>query len=1015
MLRGFSAWLTMSCDAWPQAHPFNPPAALNKPQNDQARLMAWAAQVQGEAQAPGRPLSPSGPGAATAADKAQWQVRLLGAVEARQGQTCINRFPSRAVAALLARLALAPGRAHAREEMVELLWPGVALDVGRNRLRQALSTLKSLLEPAHVQARGPAQASLIAADRFTIRLLPGAVDCDAVQFERLVRAAQFGLARDLYQGELMPGFYEDWVVQEREHFAQLLEKAELALQPAAAGAATAAPAASTPAERTATVTALASNLPSFWTRSVGAEHSAARLRSLVWSQRLVTVHGPGGSGKTRLAVEVARGLRDQPPVGLVAPALDNTAAPATTADAAPGTPSRAAFTRVVFVPLVDCVDAAQTLDAISSALQAGNSGEPHARITAVLASGYSLLVLDNAEQLSSSATQAITRLLSSADGLHALVTSRRLLDLDGEHAFELDGLPLPASDAALVDTATNPAVMLFIDRARAARTDFHLTARNVQPISDLVRLLGGMPLAIELAASRVRAMPPAELLQRLSDGAGSPMLDLLARNTQRTSVGSRHESMRHVVDWSWRQLNPTLIGTLQALAAFAYPATLDAVAAVAGLDVRTAQEQVEQLRDQSLVMSRPNFTGAAGVQRYVLLQPVREFVLERCEASARAAVQQRLRQWLISFGQRCAALAHKSIDDVEAELPLVYGAISDAVAAGAYEDAARIAVGLRRYWELDTRAGLPASAIQVLETAQVHLADPGLRSRLCVLLCFSRVMSGFPPEALALAETAVALAPEPSALAHALMRRVQVQVLLGRNEPPTDPALEQALKLARQAGNKEVEALTLRIQMLVATNRDNDHLRAEKLAHQAQLLWEQLGHRRNAYSGLLDRAACWIEQGRLDEAAAALTTCEDVARQERYATGAIMAAWQLGRVLAKLRQVDAALAAFRRCVRDSWANHRLTYVADALLLVPSGLVLTGKLSDRENAAKLYGFAVPHWQRQFGNFYSQLEHDVRVQRRLLLHALGPVRFDALRMQGAVMELTDAVVLALGDMA
>src|SRR5687767_10296775 len=103
----------------------------------------------------------------------RWQVQLLGAVEAISATQRIERFPSRAVAALLARLALAPERTHPREELVELLWPGVALDVGRNRLRQALSTLKSLLEPA-----GQPGAAVLQADRLAVRVVPGAIACD---------------------------------------------------------------------------------------------------------------------------------------------------------------------------------------------------------------------------------------------------------------------------------------------------------------------------------------------------------------------------------------------------------------------------------------------------------------------------------------------------------------------------------------------------------------------------------------------------------------------------------------------------------------------------------------------------------------------------------------------------------------------------------------------------------------------------------------------------------------------
>ena len=152
--------------------------------------------------------------------RARWQLRLLGAFELNDGQQRLTRLASRPMVALLARLALAPERSHPREELVELLWPGVALDVGRNRLRQTLSTLKSLLEPS---ASAP---PVIGADRQNLRLQPGALVCDALRFEQQVRAGQWSEARDLYRGELMPGFYDDWVLEARAHLATLFERVD---------------------------------------------------------------------------------------------------------------------------------------------------------------------------------------------------------------------------------------------------------------------------------------------------------------------------------------------------------------------------------------------------------------------------------------------------------------------------------------------------------------------------------------------------------------------------------------------------------------------------------------------------------------------------------------------------------------------------------------------------------------------------------------------------------------------
>jgi predicted ATPase len=883
---------------------------------------------------------------------------------------------------MLARVALAPDRAHPREELIELLWPGVALDVGRNRLRQALSTLKSLLEPDGTQ--GP----VLLADRMAVRAAPGALVCDAREFERLLRAGDGERARQWHRGDLMPGFYDDWVIEERGRLTALHERLDtmpLLPPPKPPGQGAAPP----------TTATMPGQLPNFWTRLFGIELNASRLLSLVRHQRLVTVFGAGGSGKTRLAVEAARALQQS---SAWTPEGDDHDVPA--------------FDRIAFVSLIDCTEPHTLIDAIAGAL--GLIGrDPLALIAGALAGRRTLLVLDNFEQLVGRADTVLGQLLTDSAGVHLLVTSRHRLGLDGEQLFELTGLSLPEiapspSQASPTPPAGQPAVALFVDRARAARPEFTLGPREEAAVVALVQLLAGMPLAIELAASRMRSLSPAELLGLLTDGS-TPMLDLLARSSTAQSLARRHASMRHVVAWSWQQLDPPLVAMMGALATFAVPAHIDTVAAVAGLDLRTARDRVEQLRDHSLLVTRPD---AHGRQRHALLQPVREFVAERIEPEQSAAARERLRHWLVDLGQRCTQRGHQAIAEVEDELPQVYAAILGAAADGAQSEALKIAVALRRHWEVDTRASLPLSVAQALDEAQAISNDPVLRCEACLLLAMSRTLDGSIAEGLAFADTALALAPDARLRAHALLRKVGAVLFSGRDLSTVDAPLAEALSLARQAGDMEAQGLILRMQFVVAGNRDDDNLRAEQLAQQVQDLWERLGHRRNAYSGLMDRASCWIEQGRFDEAVTALAACEQVARQERHATGYITSSWQLGRASMRLRQPEAALGAFQRCVQGSWQHNRLAYLADALVLTPGGLAMVGR---NEEAARLQGFAVPHWQRQSGAFYPELDRDVRFTRRLLRHRLGPLRMEALRLEGAGLTLPEAVALALAAQA
>lgn len=925
------------------------------------------------ASSPPRPGPPAaGPGAPV-----RWQVRLLGAVECHGSSgRSHTRLPSRAAAQLLARVALAPDRLHPREELVELLWPGVALDVGRNRLRQALSTLKALLE-----AEG--ETPVILADRLGVRAAPGALSCDAVDFERHLRGGDWARAEQAYRGELMPGYYDDWVIEERGRLATLAERLDAMprLPPP-------------PATRPAAAAPQPGQLPGFWTRLFGTEINATRLREQVRHQRLVTVFGAGGSGKTRLAVEAARALTEP------------------SAWAPMGQDDTAAFASVRFVSLVDCTDAARALDAIAAALQV-QGRDPVKGIAAALAGQRTLLLLDNFEQLVGQAEGLVQQLLTDTPTLHLLITSRLRLGLDGEQVFELAGLPLPERSTGPAPRGGDEgpsgqaAVALFVDRARAAAPEFSAGAAQEPAIAELVRLLAGMPLAIELAASRMRSLQPQALLALLSEGP-TPMLDLLARDGAGHSMAQRHASMRHVVDWSWQQLGPPLVEVMQAMAVFAAPALCDTVAAVAGLNLRSARERLEQLRDHSLLVGQRD---AGGAQRYVLLQPVREFVIERTPAALAATLRQRLRLWLIDFGRRSAARGLAALDEVEAELPQVYAAILGAAADGpaAQVQAVQLAVALRRHWEVDTRAGLPLAVMQALQDALPVLTDKDLRCEACVLLSFSKVLAGASVDAVALARQAVDLAADPRRRAHALLRHAQVVMFSHSDQSTVDAPLAEAVALAEQAGDLEAQALALRMQFLVAVNRDDDNARGEALALQVQTLWERVGHRRNAYSGLMDRASCWMRHGRLDEAATALAACEQAALQDRYATGHIMSSWQLGRVSLKLRRADDALAAFRRCLQGAWDHKRLAYAADALVLLPGGLAFAGQ---EELAARLMGFAVAHWQRQFGSFYRDLHRDVSLTRRWLRQRLGPVRFEALRMEGACLGLAEAVALGLG---
>ena len=942
----------------------------------------------------------------------RWQVRLLGAVEAFDGVQRLDRFPSRAVAALLARLALAPDRAHAREELVELLWPGVALAVGRNRLRQVLSTLKSMLEPPGVPG-----AVVVLADRLSVRAAPAALGCDAVRFQQLVRAGQSEQAAALYRSELMPGYFDEWIHDERQRLAALHERL-LATPLSVRSATPAAPAAGQgwfePRPSADAAPGLSSNrssnpptsLPTYLTRLFGADLAVARLRSQVRAHRLVTLLGPGGSGKTRLAVEVAQALREHTPW------VAEAAAPA--------------FDRIGFVPLMACQQVAQMHAAIARALQLPSAGADDAEgLGLALAGQRVLLVLDNFEQLvglaaavaavaseeavvaAEGAESAVAALLSALPLLHLLVTSRRALGLDGEVSVAADPLALPAADATLSGAGANAAVALFVDRARAVRADFHLTVRNHAAVVALVRSLQGMPLAIELAASRVRSFSPADMVQLLGAGDAAH-LALLSRSGPRAGHDPRHASMAQVIVWSWRLLDAPAQQLLAALTCFAGDAGADGLAAVLGDTLPAVAARLDDLASHSLLRAV-----AAEPARFGIVEPVREFVQAQLTPAVRAEMDAAVRAWLLHWARVLGPVPAPA--RVAPELRTVHAVLASASAAP--RESAELTLALRTFWESE---GLPAALQTALEQALPLLgpSDNALRGELHELLAYLRFEAGFVTEAQAHAAAALAAAGQHAARrARALVRCAWVELATGRGEGDAGPQtvrllgwLHEALALAQGCGDREAQARALHQMAVIASQVQQDWTGAEAMLAQSQALWHALGDRRKAYARLRNRAQCWLHLGRADEALASFELCERAAREDDDWVGQIDSLLSLSSLLAARRQWAAALAIDQRCVALCWQRWHRHGLAYALWNPPR---LLARLRRPEPAMRLMGFAATFWQTQFGPLSRADRQTVRRVTRLVQAQVGTARAGALWAEGAAMDIAQAVALALAD--
>ncbi len=917
-----------------------------------------------------------------AAGAPHWHLRLLGAVELTDGSAPPTRLPSRAVALLLARLALHPQRQHAREELADLLWPGADADVGRNRLRQALSVLRSLLEPA-----GQPAGTALQADRRAVWLSAGAVPCDAVAFLQATQAGDPALGRRLYQGDLLPGYFEDWVLDERRHLAE-----RFATLPESHGRTLPAhpPIATSPTPRTL---APGARLPLYLTRLVGFEADGAQLAAALREHRLVVLRGPGGAGKTRLAVEVAR-------------ALAQGASWWPEADAAlPG------FDLVSFVPLASCTTRAQMLDALLLTLR-HESDHPAAdeadRVEQALAGRRVLLLLDNFEQLVEAGRGDVSRWLSRLPGLQLLVTSRRALGLDGEFEHALSALPLPESGAALARHALNPAVTLFVERARAVRADFHLTERNHAQVADVVTALHGLPLAIELAAARVRSLGLAELHTLLTQpGDGQHGLDLLARSGPRGADDARHASMLRVLQWSWQQLSAAeqdLLSALSACDGGASLVLLSLLSGMAGPGLVDTAVTVDKLVAASVAYRRE---GPDGASRFHAFEPMREFVFH--EAGAEGVMQLRVRHAAAMSAWAAALGREPALPVVQAEWPNVlraFGTAADPAVPGASPEQAIDTVLAARHAlvDLPLQPGALALLRRCAQAAPQHRA-----AALHALLALHSFHGGLREEAGAHVQAAMAALDRTAAEAAEVLRSTaQVRMRLGAELGGVQAQLEEALALARAQGDTDVEAHALTHLAVVAYRLNRDP--AANLARytRALALWRAHGPRARAASATTTLAIALGVQHRVKEQLVLLHE----ARAEAEALGQLrLQAFTMsvtGYALTDQKRHAEAAALFRDCLQLDWDQGYWREWFYVLWNLPRALA---HLRKPLAAAQLMGFAEAFYPQRFGVLGREDLPEARRTRRLVAAQLGAAATAAAWREGAALTMAQAMQLAL----
>jgi predicted ATPase/DNA-binding SARP family transcriptional activator len=434
-----------------------------------------------------------------------------------------------------------------------------------------------------------------------------------------------------------------------------------------------------------------SNVKTALTSFVGRDGEVARIGKLLDEVRLVTLVGPGGAGKTRLATVAVTAILERVPDGVwlaeLAPVTDPADVPSAVLDA---------------FGLRDAtlVDRNRPTGSVSHR-------DVTTRLIEVLSGRNTVLVLDNCEHVLDAAARLADDLLAQCPELRIVTTSREPLGIVGESLVAVPPLPQPATGASPEQALAHPAVRLFADRAVAVAPSFVIDVATVGAVIEIVHRLDGLPLAIELAAARLRSLPVEEVATRLSDRFR------LLTGGSRTAM-PRHRTLRAVVEWSWDLLSAPEQLLAERLAVFAgdiSPVEAIAVCSDDALPAATVDELLMSLVDKSLLQ----VTTLDGGRRYRMLETIREFGLERMAERDEVATMRR------RHATRFGALVHEAapfvrsaeqlvwMDRLEAERENILAGLRFFCDAGEAQAALDVALEMSTYWMFTGRTSDVAS------------------------------------------------------------------------------------------------------------------------------------------------------------------------------------------------------------------------------------------------------------------------------------------------------------------
>ena len=990
------------------------------------------------------------------------RVWLLGGFRVSVGSRTItpDAWRLKKAAALVKLLALAPGHRLHREQAMDLLWPASGRSAASNSLRKTLHAARRVLEP------DAGSHYLVSKDESIVLCPKSVLWVDAEAFEEAATTARrssdpaaYRAALDLYSSDLLPeDRYEEWADSRREELRRLylgllVELAGLYEKREEYGAAIEALHSTVMEEPTREEAhtglmrihalsgrrreALAQyeqlqellskqlgaepstatrrlqdeilagrfplsqpvgplpkeppdpskhNLPAPRDSFVGREHELVKLKRELAMTRLLTLTGTGGSGKTRLALELARELIGLYPDGVWLTEL----APLTEGELVPH-----AVTRELGVrehpgrPLTDT-------------------------LVAALRHRDMLLVLDNCEHLADPVARLLDTLLDACSRVRVLATSRETLGVEGEAVWQVSSLSVPDTDRlpAAEEMTRYDAVRLFLDRARLRLPGFDLTRDNTDAVAEVCQKLEGIPLALELAAAKVKVLSVGQIARRLDDS-----LDLLTGGS-RVAL-PRHRTLRGTLDWSHALLpeeERMLFRRLSVFVAGFALRTAERICAGDGLVEGDVLGLLSRLVDKSLLLVIEGEDEA----RYRLLEMVRQYAEEKlCSSGEEVALRSRHARFYLELAEHAdseltGAGQEVWIDRLEAEL-------------------ANLRAALR--WCLES--GEPG--------AETGLRLASALCRFCYLRGYYDEGRGWLEEALALGRSA-----GPSHRARA-QTRAGVLALLQCDYERAEERLEESLALYRALGDGHGVASALQVLGSVARERGL-YTKAEAYHGESRTLWRALGDDGEVAHSLNSLGfAAWLQE-EYDRAADLCTESLKMSRRLRDAQGIVWAlislgsaalyGGDLGRAEAQLEESLATsrrvgyregvawslnqlgVAAYRRgdyeraeaLLRESLGIHRDLGDRWRMSSVLDGLAEAARARGHlERAARLFGAAkalretiatpIPPCERD--------DHDRNISAALA--GLGEEAFARARARGLAMTLEEALQYALSDQA